>query len=516
MTALPHEHKRVRTFGGINVSADTIHVTIEYDSNDQFTLYGFGLYLENGVLLAAYGQSTPIMEKSPAALLLLSADVQFTIIDAATLAFPDASFSNPPATTERQGVVELATQAEVDTGDDDSRVLTPKTAARRYAALTGAIFDGPVSTPTLALAGTIGKVRLALNNIAPGYCNWECLDAEGSWQATPIRVRMDGKRIDMIAPLNVLKRIQVKAMAHRVMRTTSRYVHATEYSHWFNTRTGDAGFAGQLDVAGPITASTPAPGNVSNRVATTAFVASALADALIGQIVFEARTHARAGYLKLNGALLKRIDYLKLWEYVLASGALVSEQAWQSGFSGCFSTGDGATTFRLPETRGQFPRCWDDGRGLDTARGIGTHQDSQNRQHTHRARAAPAGDHRHTGVTDEQGEHKHGGTTHHVGDHQHVSPWGEFSGWYNPPWGKWGNNDQPGQRGEMDRDNVWGMTSWSGAHSHGLDITLSGPHRHTVDLDSSGTHTHKLAIKDEGGGEARPTNVAMLAMIRAY
>ena len=146
LTKLPNELKRIKSFGGANVAPDTIHTTLKDDTADQYSLYGFGLYLENGVLLASYGQATPIMEKSPAAMLLLSSDLQFATIDATKLVFGDASFLNPPATTERQGVVELATQAEVNAGADDARAVTPKTAASRYAALTGAKFTGPVVT----------------------------------------------------------------------------------------------------------------------------------------------------------------------------------------------------------------------------------------------------------------------------------------------------------------------------------------------------------------------------------
>ena len=120
LTKLPNELKRIKSFGGANVAPDTIHTTLKDDTADQYSLYGFGLYLENGVLLASYGQATPIMEKSPAAMLLLSSDLQFATIDATKLVFGDASFLNPPATTERQGVVELATQAEVNAGADDA------------------------------------------------------------------------------------------------------------------------------------------------------------------------------------------------------------------------------------------------------------------------------------------------------------------------------------------------------------------------------------------------------------
>lgn len=145
MTVMPNERKRVNTFGGKNVAKDTIHVTIQDTTSDQYSLYGYGLYLENGVLAALYVQSTPIMEKSPAASLMLSSDMQFVSIDAAKLVFGDATFLNPPASETVQGVIEIATQEEVDEGKDAVRALTPKTAAMRYAALTGARFTGNVS-----------------------------------------------------------------------------------------------------------------------------------------------------------------------------------------------------------------------------------------------------------------------------------------------------------------------------------------------------------------------------------
>lgn len=144
LVKLPNEIKRISTFGGDNVAPDLIHVTLKDDTADKYTLYGFGLYFDNGVLFGVYSQATPIMEKSPAALLLLTADMLFTTIDASQLVFGPATFLNPPATTERQGVIELATQEEVNAGADDTRAVTPKTAAARYAALTGAAFTGPV------------------------------------------------------------------------------------------------------------------------------------------------------------------------------------------------------------------------------------------------------------------------------------------------------------------------------------------------------------------------------------
>jgi len=145
MTVMPNERKRVNTFGGKNVAKDTIHVTIQDTTNDQYSLYGYGLYLENGVLAAVYVQSTPIMEKSPAAYLMLASDMQFVSIDVTKLVFGDASFLNPPASETVQGVIELATQEEVNDGKDALRAVTPKTAAAWYAPLIRPKLTGPAS-----------------------------------------------------------------------------------------------------------------------------------------------------------------------------------------------------------------------------------------------------------------------------------------------------------------------------------------------------------------------------------
>ena len=124
-TALPGEIKRLPTFAGAVVADDTIHVTIRDDGPDTYTLRGFGLYLQDGTLFAVYSQAGVILEKSTQAMLLLAVDVRFVEVPATSLAFGDASFINPPATTEVQGVVELATAAETVAGGDSVRAVTP-------------------------------------------------------------------------------------------------------------------------------------------------------------------------------------------------------------------------------------------------------------------------------------------------------------------------------------------------------------------------------------------------------
>ncbi|MET5021522.1 phage tail protein, partial [Burkholderia pseudomallei] len=76
------------------VAPDTLHVVIQDDTSDQYSLYAYGLYLENGVLFAVYVQDAPILEKSHAAMILLATDVDIATIDAAKLEFGPATFLN--------------------------------------------------------------------------------------------------------------------------------------------------------------------------------------------------------------------------------------------------------------------------------------------------------------------------------------------------------------------------------------------------------------------------------------
>lgn len=127
-TALAGELKRVATISGEVVAPDTIHVTMFDDGADAYSLRGFGVYLADGTLFALYGQADPIIVKTAASIASLAVDVQFVDVDAASVTFGDTTLSNPPATTERQGVVELATVAEAQAGIDALRALTPASA----------------------------------------------------------------------------------------------------------------------------------------------------------------------------------------------------------------------------------------------------------------------------------------------------------------------------------------------------------------------------------------------------
>jgi microcystin-dependent protein len=86
-----------------------------------------------------------------------------------------------------------------------------------------------------------------------------------------------------------------------------------------------------------------------------------------GTIIWSARNTAPTGYLKANGAAISRTTYATLF----------------SAIGTTFGSGDGSTTFNVPDLRGEFARGWDDGRGIDSGRTFGSAQGSANLAHTH-------------------------------------------------------------------------------------------------------------------------------------
>lgn len=77
-----------------------------------------------------------------------------------------------------------------------------------------------------------------------------------------------------------------------------------------------------------------------------------------GMVAHFARSTAPTGWLKANGAEVSRTVYAGLFNAIGTT----------------FGTGNGVDTFNLPDLRGEFVRSWDDGRGVDSGRAIGTRQ----------------------------------------------------------------------------------------------------------------------------------------------
>lgn len=151
------------------------------------------------------------------------------------------------------------------------------------------------------------------------------------------------------------------------------------------------------------------------------------------------------GWLKCNGAVLLRSAYPKLFQKIGTTNN---------------TGGELSTQFRLKDWRGLFPRCLDDGRGVDTGRTMSnTPQASQNLAHTHGASISSAGSHTHT-------------TT-------------------------------------FVRERVP-----SGPADNAVLGDQMNDGTQTVASNPAGAHTHTLSISSNGGTEARPVNLTQVRWIR--
>ena len=86
-----------------------------------------------------------------------------------------------------------------------------------------------------------------------------------------------------------------------------------------------------------------------------------------GEVAFFARATAPAGWLKCDGSAVSRTTYAGLFAVIGTT----------------FGTGNGVTTFNLPDLRGEFLRALDDGRGVDAGRTLGSPQADELEAHRH-------------------------------------------------------------------------------------------------------------------------------------
>jgi len=154
----------------------------------------------------------------------------------------------------------------------------------------------------------------------------------------------------------------------------------------------------------------------------------------VGNVEFSARTTAPAGYLYCNGSAVSRATYSRLFDAIGTT----------------FGSGDGSTTFNLPDLRNEFIRGAQPG-----SREVGFSETDATRSHTH------------TGTTASAGTHTHG-----------------LNG--------------IGQDGDSDGYDVNGVSLGGSAISTG----------------SAGAHTHSFTTNSTGGSETRPQNVALLPIIK--
>ncbi|MEJ2896215.1 tail fiber protein [Bordetella avium] len=140
-----------------------------------------------------------------------------------------------------------------------------------------------------------------------------------------------------------------------------------------------AALAASPSFTGTPTAPTAAPGTNTTQLANTAFVQTSIYQALPAGIVgYFAMSNAPFGWLKANGAAVSVAAYAALAANIYCGDALNATAIF--GYR-CTDPVNPTTTrstsgayIVLPDLRGEFPRGWDDGRGVDPGRAFGSAQ----------------------------------------------------------------------------------------------------------------------------------------------
>lgn len=144
--------------------------------------------------------------------------------------------------------------------------------------------------------------------------------------------------------------------------------------------------------------------------------------------------------------------------YIKANGAAISRTTFSVLFAAIgtqFGVGDGSTTFNVPDLRGEFIRGWSDGHTVDSGRTLGSNQGDQNLSHNHTGSSVTGN-----------------------GAHSHT----------------------------YDKSAAGSGTEGGNQSVH--DFTSS------TSVTGNGAHSHGLSISSDGGTEARPRNIALLACIK--
>ncbi|MBJ9695877.1 hypothetical protein [Burkholderia cenocepacia] len=203
-----------------------------------------------------------------------------------------------------------------------------------------------------------------------------------------------------------------------------------------------------------------------------------------GQLVLSGSA-ARRGTVAADGSAKSKTDLRGLYDWAGENGLIVAAANWSPGVY-AFCDID-ANQFRLPDVRGEGLRLWDNGRGVDQARTLGSWQGGAIESHGHAANSSDAG-----AVGDRR--------TGPGGGHNHNN--GIFSRLLRPPY--------VGSITGSDTTNSGDEQAVGGSDS--ADIAAVGDHDHLI--PGVGPHRHDISISATGGNETRMRNVAVAALIK--
>lgn len=255
------------------------------------------------------------------------------------------------SSTSEKGIIEIATDTEVQTGTDQERAVTPSGLSARTATTTrsGLLRIG---TPVEAVDFS-SAVALTPSNI-------------GNLTSTESR--------SGIAEIATLAEAQTGTDDYRIV--TPLKLAGTSVPRTRTVSAG-AGLSGGGDLAADKTISLGTPSTCGKKTTNsstgqTHTHALTLADLVpSGAVMHFAMPSAPSGWLVANGATVSRITYADLFAAIGTT----------------FGVGDGSTTFKLPDLRGEFIRGHDNGRGIDSGRAFGSAQSDSIEAHSHDIKA---------------------------------------------------------------------------------------------------------------------------------
>jgi microcystin-dependent protein len=237
------------------------------------------------------------------------------------------------ATVSYKGVVELATPTEAYTGTDSTRAVTPE-------ALKYTIDNREFSFQT------------ALTSLYDGRYLNESSNLSDLTNFTTAR-----------SNLNVYSKSETDGKyAYKANNLSDLSNKATAFDNIKQQAT--VSYKGVVELA---TSVETTDGTRNDLAVTPASLKAMIDDMFCGQVAAFAMGVAPDGWLKCNGQAVSRTTYSRLFSKIGTT----------------FGSGNGSTTFNLPDLRGEFVRGFDDGRGADSQRILGSFQDASMENHYH-------------------------------------------------------------------------------------------------------------------------------------
>lgn len=319
-----------------------------------------------------------------------------------------ADLQNFYAVQDQQDKNETVAAAQITTAADAAAALATVNAALPYAAV-GTVAGIPAGTNGARIevanstgiesfsplagrpAGFVGssQIRVRLTYTTAGstwnWVDYAVADPDGRYvRQSNISDSTSTTSSTTVASSTAVKAAKDAADAAQSNANTKAPIASPTFTGTVTIPAG-ASISGFAPLASPVFTGTPSgptasAGTNTTQFATCAFVATAASASVpAGTIITFAGSTAPAGWLKANGVIVPN-----------GFGTVQGVTANFAALYAVLSTTYGSAG-QLPDLRGEFIRGWDDGRGVDASRTIGSAQSDLIKRHTHNTIAADNG-----------------------------------------------------------------------------------------------------------------------------